>query len=146
MVCLLQLEAGENTYIHFPVVALLETGTINVKFSALSFYDRDNDEVTIDVSVSHTPSGLILGLRPANERRRYFVTTSFIGWVQAENQPCTMVKFHGDIFHITGSPADRRRLWVLGMNTKFHHFKNCGVVNYPCISNFHRVRPNCLWN
>ena len=28
-------------------------------------------------------SGLILGLRPANERRRYFVTTSFIGWAQA---------------------------------------------------------------
>ena len=27
-------------------------------------------------------SGLILGLRPANERRRYFVTMSFIGWVQ----------------------------------------------------------------
>ena len=24
--------------------------------------------------------GLILGLRPANERRRYFVTTSLIGW------------------------------------------------------------------
>ena len=32
-------------------------------------------------------SGLILGLRPANEKRCYFVTTSFIGWVQAENQP-----------------------------------------------------------
>ena len=29
-----------------------------------------------------TESGLILGLRPANERRRYFVTTSPIGWVQ----------------------------------------------------------------
>ena len=28
-------------------------------------------------------SGLILGLRPANERRRYFVTTSLIGWAQA---------------------------------------------------------------
>ena len=27
-------------------------------------------------------SGLILGLRPANEIRRYFVTTSLIGWVQ----------------------------------------------------------------
>ena len=26
---------------------------------------------------------LILGLRPANERRRYFVTTSLIGQVQA---------------------------------------------------------------
>ena len=30
---------------------------------------------------------LILGLRPANERRCYFVTTSLIGWVQAYNQP-----------------------------------------------------------
>ena len=28
-------------------------------------------------------SGLILGLRPANERRRYFVTMSLIGWAQA---------------------------------------------------------------
>ena len=27
--------------------------------------------------------GLILGLRAANERRRYFVTTSFICWAQA---------------------------------------------------------------
>ena len=27
-------------------------------------------------------AGLILGLRPANERRRYFVTTSLIGWAQ----------------------------------------------------------------
>ena len=27
-------------------------------------------------------AGLILGLRLASERRRYFVTTSLIGWVQ----------------------------------------------------------------
>ena len=27
-------------------------------------------------------SGMILGLRPANGRRRYFVTTSLIGWTQ----------------------------------------------------------------
>ena len=33
-------------------------------------------------------SGLILGLHPANERRRYFVATSLIGWAQAYNQPC----------------------------------------------------------
>ena len=30
---------------------------------------------------------LIIGLRPANERRRYFVTTSIISWAQAHNQP-----------------------------------------------------------
>ena len=34
-------------------------------------------------------SGLILGLRPANERRRYKVTPSLIGWAQTWNQPCT---------------------------------------------------------
>ena len=30
--------------------------------------------------------GLILGLRPANERRRYKVTPSLIGWAQAYDQ------------------------------------------------------------
>ena len=35
-----------------------------------------------------TAPGLILGLRPANERRCYFVTTSLIGWEQAKNQSC----------------------------------------------------------
>ena len=35
-----------------------------------------------------TVTGLILGLHPANERRRYFVMASLIGWVQAKNQPC----------------------------------------------------------
>ena len=33
-------------------------------------------------------AGFILGLTPANERRRNFVTTSLIGWAQTENQPC----------------------------------------------------------
>ena len=38
---------------------------------------------SIILSESHAAhSGLILGLRPANERRRYKVTTSHIGWAQ----------------------------------------------------------------
>ena len=32
---------------------------------------------------NNNDSELILGLRPTNERRRYFVTTSLIGWAQA---------------------------------------------------------------
>ena len=36
-------------------------------------------------------SGLILGLHPTNDRRRYFVTASLIGWVQAWNQPCIRI-------------------------------------------------------
>ena len=37
--------------------------------------------ITVLEKVGH--SGLVLGLRPANERQRYFVTPSLIGWVQA---------------------------------------------------------------
>ena len=33
-------------------------------------------------------TGLILGLHPVSERRRYFVTTSLVGWAQIYNQPC----------------------------------------------------------
>ena len=36
-------------------------------------------------------SGLIQGLRQANERRHYFVTTYLIGWVQAQNQHCIYI-------------------------------------------------------
>ena len=32
--------------------------------------------------ITHFLTGQILGLCPANERRRYKVTASFIGWVQ----------------------------------------------------------------
>ena len=36
---------------------------------------------------------LILGLRPANERRRYFVTTSLIGWTQASIESALETSF-----------------------------------------------------
>ena len=31
--------------------------------------------------LKYIEAGLILGLHPANERQRYFVTVSLIGWV-----------------------------------------------------------------
>ena len=37
---------------------------------------------TLD-SITWEVVGLILGLPPTNERRRYFVTPSLIGWAQA---------------------------------------------------------------
>ena len=33
-------------------------------------------------------SGIILCMRPANERRHYIVTSSLIGWVHTQNDPC----------------------------------------------------------
>ena len=35
-----------------------------------------------DVTLTYQWPGLILGLRPANERRRYKITPSLIGWPQ----------------------------------------------------------------
>ena len=44
--------------------------------------DGDDDD-TDDPYAPLSTTGPILGLRPVNERRRYFVTTSLIGWAQA---------------------------------------------------------------
>ena len=51
-------------------------------------------------------AGLILGLRPANEWRRYKVTSSFIGWAQTLNQPwnvpdCCYMHPQSDVPHST---------------------------------------------
>ena len=32
-------------------------------------------------------------MRPANERRRYIVTSSLIGWVHTQNDPCSTNKY-----------------------------------------------------
>ena len=49
-----------------------------------------------------TDAGIILCMRPANERRRYIVTSSLIGCAHTQNDPCswyhynkTMGIFHG---------------------------------------------------
>ena len=39
-------------------------------------------QLNLKVIIIQQTTGLILGLRPANERRRYKVTPSLIGWAQ----------------------------------------------------------------
>ena len=36
----------------------------------------------------HAYPGIILGMGSANERRRYIVTSSLIGWAHTYNDPC----------------------------------------------------------
>ena len=43
----------------------------------------DRDKQTQCAMQTKANAGLSLGLRPAKKRRRYFVTTFLIGWVQA---------------------------------------------------------------
>ena len=42
--------------------------------------------VEVHYDAHQTYTRLILGLRQANERRRYFVTTSLIGWAKVLNE------------------------------------------------------------
>ena len=58
----------------------------------------------------HTITALILGLRPANEKRRYFVTTSLIGWAQTWNQPCYHTGRKNNS-HALSQQQKRSRMW-----------------------------------
>ena len=58
-------------------------------------------------TVVHLITGLILGLYPANERRRYFVTASLIGWAQTYNQPCYHPHHWPFVREIDGFPCQR---------------------------------------
>ena len=85
--------------LHVYILYMMVSGTCSRLYAALlitglplSWYSRPPSDTWKSVAIprsAHYPtsgpknSGLILGLRPANGRRRYFVTTSPIGWAQA---------------------------------------------------------------
>ena len=47
--------------------------------------------ISINVAPDDEP-GIILYMRPANERRHHNVTSSLIGWAHTQNDPCELVK------------------------------------------------------
>ena len=49
---------------------------------------------TINLFILVYITEIILWMRPANERRRYIVTSALIGWAHLQNNPCIMVGFH----------------------------------------------------
>ena len=69
-------------------------------------------------------SKLILGLRPANERLRYFVTTSLIGWAQTQNHPCMLTLIMSTwsrvySSHVPTSTTDAISIWRNDMKCKY---------------------------
>ena len=78
--------------------------------------------------------GLILGLRSANERRRYNVTPSLIGWAQTLNQPwylCTSVQAYTEgryIYYIVSKLITEMQL--VGDINKTYHID--ALVSHPC--------------
>ena len=80
-------------------VTLYEQVFFDLETTGLGKSRVQNQSLSYHGMQRHTWSGLILGLRPANERRRYFVTASLIGWAQTWNQPwwsCQSIKGSGE--------------------------------------------------
>ena len=68
------------------IIVLIKCKSLNyIEF--LWFQARNHWNVMMNQNQYQYIPGLILGLHPANERPRYFVTKSLIGWAQAQNQP-----------------------------------------------------------
>ena len=60
------------------------SNSIGNALELLQSFDKPMNIITVHYAANPGP---ILGLHPANERRRYFVTTSLIGWAQTWHQP-----------------------------------------------------------
>ena len=68
----------------------------------------------------HQWSGMTLGLRPANERRRYFVTTSLIGWAKAlsDYKVCNMTTRNYQWILSNDEVNSRNRLFLCELMTR----------------------------
>ena len=93
------------------------------------------------VRVSYIATVLILGLHPANERRRYFVTTSLIGWGKPRNQSCSCMFYMIIVNYVIGHLTIRNKLiftrgqfWPSGIVIACV----CGSV-CPCVCSNHEL-------
>ena len=78
--------------------------------------------------VSQMLTGLILGLHPANERWRYFVTMFLIGWAQMWNQPCVNVCYVQKYFF---DPLNHIYIWQLSLQpNKIESCFNIKMLSY----------------
>ena len=88
------------------------------------------------VQIQCTPtSGITLCIRPANERRRYIVTSSLIGWTHTQIDPCA----------IPISYCQKIRYTIILFFTHRHIFL---LIKLRCVWNLYSDSfsfPNCLW-
>ena len=129
----------QNTHHSHPIVCPWGQHMCSVLFAVWAFcYNHHHrhvlcNNICIRPCYSITYSGLILGLRPANERCSYFVTTSLIGWAQTLNQPwyCDSSKYHQQTSVISRiinnfflwallSTNDNLNIWCIFCGQKFN--------------------------
>ena len=84
-----------------------------------------NTRISMAPNTTHgMSSGLILGLRPANERRRYFVTASLIGWAQAQNQPWSCNNL------VSGPIKDTHRYMCIGSDSRYQQISTIQFLGF----------------
>ena len=76
-------------------------------------------------------TGIILCMCPANERRRYNVTLSFIGWTHTKNDPC----FNGLWDHVKSVPPSNISHHPLGGSVSpwWLAGAHCSVIPVHCV-------------
>ena len=70
-----------------------------------------------------TYSGIILLMCPANERRRYNVTSSLIGWANKQNDPCIFI-----FYWYEESSKSLVHQITHGFNCWLHHFQQAAMT------------------
>ena len=85
--------------------SLTISGTISLdtgKYTCVAQNGLDSDEKSAQLVVQGRnwwglKAGMVVGMGSANERRRYIVTSSYIGWAQNQNDLCETV--HCELVH-----------------------------------------------
>ena len=85
----------DNNILHYDCVSV-QQGTIRSHYTHWSLrivmMPTSLSLLASHVVVMNTVPGIILWMRPANERRRYNVTSSLIGWAHSQNDPCSPIQ------------------------------------------------------
>ena len=69
----------------FKILQTIHSSPVRVSYGVFSVSSKSN------LCSVWVIARIILCMRPANERRRYNVTSSLIGWAHAQNDPCCCV-------------------------------------------------------
>ena len=100
---------------------------------------------------TYTYTGIILSMRPSNERRRYGVASSLIGWAHAQNDPDVqiMCTSHNNdaVWHWDVIPtfSDIYRYNVIPRSIYFQILTNDTAIARPLCRIMRVIRGNKLW-
>ena len=106
--------------------------------------------ISIDLFLTwcHPVAEIIWCMRPANERRRYIVTSSIIGWVHTQNDPCS--RCGRSLLHVyfalsgLGDWQHRTRSIMMWKKIAFDCYYNVSIVLVHCTYGMRNICHHCF--